>query len=74
MNKNRELAVLNPHKLEIQQIIIFDMLGQIIQEYQNVSNEKEVITLPVRNFPAAVYAIKLFSGNKEISKSIILIR
>jgi len=73
MGNHRELAVLNPHRYEIERIVIYDMLGQIIQEYQNVSNEEEV-WLPVRLFPAAVYAIKLFSGNKEISKSIILIR
>jgi len=73
VGNNRELAVLNPSKFEIERIVIYDMLGQIIQEYQNVSNEKDV-RLPVREFPAAVYAIKLYSGNKEISKSIILIR
>jgi len=69
----REIAVLNPSKFKIERIVIYDMLGQIIQEYQNIPNEKEV-KLPVREFPAAVYAIKLYSGNKEISKSIILIR
>ena len=73
VGNNRELAVLNPSKFEIQRIVIYDMLGKIIQEYQNVSNEKDV-RLPVKEFPAAVYAIKLYSGNKEISKSIILIR
>jgi len=64
---------LNPSKFKIERVVIYDMLGQIIQEYQNISNEKEV-RLPVREFPAAVYAIKLYSGKKEISKSIILIR
>jgi hypothetical protein len=73
MGNHRELAILNPEKFKIQRVVIYDMLGQIIQEYENISNEKEV-WLPVRVFPAAVYAIKLFSGNKEISKSIILIR
>jgi hypothetical protein len=73
VGNNRELAILNPSKFEIERIVIYDMLGAKIQEYQNVSNEKEV-WLPVREFPAAVYAIKLYSGNKEISKSIILIR
>ena len=73
VGNHRELTVLNPSKFEIEQIVIYDMLGQIIQEFQNISNEKEV-HLPVRNFPAAVYAIKLYSGNKVISKSIILIR
>ena len=73
VGNHRELAVLNPSKFEIERIVIYDMLGQIIQEFQNISNEKEV-RLPVREFPAAVYAIKLYSGNKEISKSIILIR
>jgi outer membrane biosynthesis protein TonB len=73
VGNNREIAVLNPSKFKIERIVIYDMLGQIIQEYQNISNEKEV-RLPVREFPAAVYAIKLYSGNKEISKSIILIR
>jgi hypothetical protein len=73
VGNNREIAVLNPSKFKIERIVIYDMLGQIIQEYQNISNEKEV-RLPVREFPAAVYAIKLYSGSKEISKSIILIR
>jgi len=73
VGNNREIAVLNPSKFKIERVVIYDMLGQIIQEYQNISNEKEV-RLPVREFSAAVYAIKLYSGNKEISKSIILIR
>jgi hypothetical protein len=73
VGNNREIAILNPSKFEIERIVIYDMLGQIVQEYQNISNEKEV-RLPVREFSAAVYAIKLYSGNKEISKSIILIR
>jgi len=73
MGNHRELVILNPEKFEIERVIIYDMLGAKIQEYQNVSNEEEV-WLPVRELPAAVYAIKLFSGNKEISKSIILIR
>ena len=73
IGNNREIVIVNPSKFEIERVIIYDMLGQIIQEYQNISDEKEV-RLPVREFPAAVYAIKLFSGNKEISKSIILIR
>jgi hypothetical protein len=73
VGNSRELAILNPSKFKIERIVIYDMLGQIIQEYQNISNEKEV-RLPVREFPAAVYAIKLYSGNKEISKNIILIR
>ncbi|NDP28561.1 MAG: HYR domain-containing protein, partial [Flavobacterium sp.] len=73
VGNNREIGILNPSKFEIERVVIYDMLGQIIQEYQNISNEKEV-RLPVREFPAAVYAIKLYSGNKEISKSIILIR
>jgi len=70
---HRELAILNPAKFEIQRVIIYDILGEKIQEYQYVSNNKEV-RLPVREFAAAVYVVKLYSGNKEISKSIILIR
>ncbi|MCJ7758467.1 MAG: T9SS type A sorting domain-containing protein, partial [Gillisia sp.] len=70
---HRELAILNPAKFEIQRVVIYDMLGEKIQEYQYVSNNKEV-RLPVREFAAAVYVVKLYSGNKEISKNIILIR
>jgi hypothetical protein len=73
VGNHRELAILNPAKFEIQRVVIYDMLGAKIQEYQYVSNEKEV-RLPVREFAAAVYVVKLYSGNKEISKNIILIR
>jgi hypothetical protein len=73
VGNHRELAILNPAKFEIQRVVIYDMLGAKIQEYQYVSNDKEV-RLPVREFAAAVYVVKLYSGNKEISKSIILIR
>jgi hypothetical protein len=73
VGNNRELAILNPAKFEIQRVVIYDMLGAKIQEYQYVSSEKEV-RLPVREFAAAVYVVKLYSGNKEISKSIILIK
>ncbi len=73
LGNTRELLILNPEKFEIQSVIIYDMLGAKIQEYQQVSNNiKE--WLPVREFAAAVYVVKLYSGNKEISKSIILIR
>ncbi|RKS43451.1 SprB-like repeat protein [Gillisia mitskevichiae] len=70
---NRELAILNPDNLEIQKVVIYNLLGQKIQEFTEIENKK-IMPLRVEEYPAAVYVVKMFSEKGEISKNIILMK
>ncbi|WP_034919098.1 LamG-like jellyroll fold domain-containing protein [Gillisia sp. CAL575] len=73
MTTNRELAIINPSNLAIQKVVIYNILGQKIQEYEKIENKK-MITLGVKEFPMAVYLVKMYSEKGEISKNIMLMR
>ncbi|WP_026837756.1 LamG-like jellyroll fold domain-containing protein [Gillisia sp. JM1] len=73
MTTNRELAIINPDNLAIQKVVIYNLLGQKIQEYENIENKK-MMTLGVKEFPMAVYLVKMYSEKGEMSKNIILMK
>ncbi|CAM4265398.1 LamG-like jellyroll fold domain-containing protein [Gillisia hiemivivida] len=73
MTTNRELAIINPDNIAIQKVVIYNLLGQKIQEYENIENKK-MMTLGVKEFPMAVYLVKMYSEKGEMSKNIILMK
>ena len=73
LNKDHELAITNPAELVIQKVAVYSLTGQLIQQDENLGNNKQ-IRVPVREFPSAVYVVKLFTEVGMISKNIIINR
>ncbi len=71
MGNDRELSILNPALLPIQKIEIYNLLGQKVQQYLEVSNLKEV-RLPVYQNATGIYIVKLYSENSLLSKNIMI--
>ncbi len=71
MSRDRELAISNPFLLPIKRVEIYNLLGQQIQKYIRVGNQKE-IRLPVSEYATGIYVVKLYSENSQISKNIML--
>jgi hypothetical protein len=71
MSRDKELAISNPFLLPIQKVEIFNLLGQQIQQYIEVANQKE-IRLPVSEYATGIYVVKLYTANSQISKNIML--
>ncbi len=67
----KEIQILNPDELPLSNLYIFDLNGNQLHNYKNLSHEKEV-RLPVRNFSKGVYIIKLYTNSRVISKKIII--
>ncbi|HSM64472.1 MAG TPA: T9SS type A sorting domain-containing protein, partial [Gillisia sp.] len=71
MGNNKELAISNPYLLPIQRVEIYNLLGQKIQQYIEISNQKE-IRLPVLEYATGIYIVKLYTENLQVSKNIML--
>ncbi|MDT0647518.1 LamG-like jellyroll fold domain-containing protein [Zunongwangia sp. F260] len=70
-HSSRELKVYNPDLINISHVILFDLTGKKVQEFNNIATEKEV-TLPVVQFPSSVYIVKLFSDKRTHNKKILM--
>jgi hypothetical protein len=73
MSKEHEIAIMNPNSLQINRVILYNTLGQELEQFIKSSNNKE-IRLPVREYPTAIYAIRIYSEKGEFSKNIIMMR
>ena len=71
MSVNRELAIYNPDLMLIQRVEIYNLLGQRVQRYIDITSQKE-IRLPVYEYASGIYVVKLFSENAQVSKNIIM--
>ena len=71
MSNNRELMILNPDLMPIQRVGIYNLLGQRVQSYIEITNDKE-IKLPVYEYASGIYVVKLFSENSQVSKNILI--
>jgi len=71
MSDNRELAIYNPDLMLIQRVEIYNLLGQRVQRYIDITSQKE-IRLPVYEYASGIYVVKLFSENAQVSKNIIM--
>jgi len=66
-----DLLIINPLEIKIDKIILYNMLGQVLEEHNLRSTDKQ-INLPLRDFNSAVYIIKVFSEQGIINKKIIM--
>jgi len=71
MSDNRELAIYNPDLMSIQRVEIYNLLGQRVQRYMDITSQKE-IRLPVYEYASGIYVVKLFSENAQVTKNIML--
>ncbi|WP_144962207.1 LamG-like jellyroll fold domain-containing protein [Gillisia sp. Hel_I_86] len=71
LSNNKELSIFNPTLLPIQRVEIYNLLGQKVQEYIEISNLKE-IRLPVYENATGIYIVKLFTMNSQFSKNIVI--
>lgn len=68
---NMELLVKNPELHKINNLTLYSLSGQIVQDYGQVATEKEV-TLPVRGFSSSVYVVKMYTDKGVIIKKLII--
>jgi len=68
---NRQIQILNPEQIEISNLYLFDLNGNMLKDYDQITNEKEII-LPVQGYSSGVYILKLYAKDKVISKKIII--
>ncbi|WP_081209527.1 PKD domain-containing protein [Salegentibacter sediminis] len=64
---NRELIIMNPDLIKINEVMIFDLVGKRIQDFKEIPQAKEII-LDIRPIGSSVYIVKLLtpSGVKNI--------
>ena len=72
LEENR-LRVLNPDLMFVETVQLFNVLGQQVESYKTMSNSKE-IGLPVRDYPKAVYLVKVKASEGTVSKTILIKR
>src|SRR5690606_7278563 len=68
---NKEIQILNPDQIKIDNMYIFDMNGNKLHDFNKIPNEKEV-RVPVKNYSSGVYIVRLHAENKIIKKKIII--
>ncbi|QED36231.1 T9SS type A sorting domain-containing protein [Antarcticibacterium arcticum] len=68
---NRQIQILNPEQIEISNLYLFDLNGNLLEDYDQITNEKEII-LPVRGYSSGVYILKMYVSDKVITKKIII--
>ncbi|MCF4102376.1 hypothetical protein L1I30_11920, partial [Gillisia sp. M10.2A] len=73
LNNDSEIMLLNPHEYEIRKVILYNLLGQEIQRFEEVTSEDKK-RIPVPAYSSAVYIIKVFSEAGTLSKPIIIMR
>ncbi|RKS43450.1 putative secreted protein (Por secretion system target) [Gillisia mitskevichiae] len=71
ISKDEEISILNPQLIDINRVEIYNVLGQIVHKYSEITNGKE-IRLPVHENSTGVYLVKLYAENRIIVKRIIL--
>ena len=67
----REIQIMNPDRLIITSVYLFDLNGNLIEDYTNIPQNKE-IKLKVGNYSSGVYLLKVYAEGKIISKKIII--
>jgi len=67
----REIQIMNPDRLIITSVYLFDLNGNLIEDYTNIPHNQE-INLRVRNYSSGVYLLKVYAEGKIISKKIII--
>jgi hypothetical protein len=68
-----QLLILNPYEMQIEQVEIYNLLGQRIESFTSTSNQKEMI-LQVKDHPVAIYVVKVYAVEGMVSKNILLMK
>ncbi|AVR45537.1 hypothetical protein C7S20_09810 [Christiangramia fulva] len=66
-----QVKINNPDLLEISRVMIFDMAGKIIQQFEDIPTEMETVR-EMRPVRSGVYIVKVFSENAITNKKIIV--
>ncbi|WP_415830532.1 LamG-like jellyroll fold domain-containing protein [Gillisia limnaea] len=68
-----QLMILNPYEMQIEQVEIYNLLGQRMESFTSTSNQKEMI-LQVKDHPVAIYVVKVYAVEGMVSKNILLMK
>ncbi len=68
---SKQVKITNFDLLKVEKVMIFDMGGKLIQEYDGLPTERE-IRLGMRPVRSGVYIVKVFSENGISNKKIIV--
>ncbi|MCH4821720.1 T9SS type A sorting domain-containing protein [Gramella lutea] len=68
---SKQVMISNFDLLEVERVMIFDIGGKLIQEYDELPTEKE-IRLGMRPVRSGIYIVKVFSENGISNKKIIV--
>ncbi|APG60219.1 hypothetical protein LPB144_07265 [Christiangramia salexigens] len=67
----KTLKIFNYDELEIEKVMIFDMRGKLIQQFNNLPRDKE-ISLYMRPVRSGVYIVKVFCKKGVCNKKIVI--
>ncbi|TBW30376.1 LamG-like jellyroll fold domain-containing protein [Gramella sp. KN1008] len=70
-NNRKEIMIANESMLDVSKVMIFDMNGKLVQEFDEFPSQREIL-LGMRPVRAGVYIIKVFSENAVSNKKIIV--
>ncbi|MCM8569045.1 T9SS type A sorting domain-containing protein [Gramella jeungdoensis] len=68
---SRQIKISNEDLLEVSGVMIFDMNGRLIQEFDGLPTEKEIL-LGMRPVRSGIYIVKVFCENAYCDKKIIV--
>jgi hypothetical protein len=67
----REIQIMNPHRSIISGVYLFDLTGNLIENYTDIPNNQE-IKLLVGNYSPGLYLLKVYAEGEIINKKIII--
>ena len=72
-NNNNHLIITNKAlKTTVNNVSVFNILGQNLQNWNVENNDQSKIELPVKNYSSGTYIVKLNTSNGIISQKIII--
>jgi hypothetical protein len=67
------LNIKNPlTDVTVTKAVLYNMLGQSLAEYEVVDQDQRSITIPVSNFAAGTYIVKIITSGGDLSRKIII--
>ena len=68
---SRQIKLSNEDLLDVSKVMVFDMNGKLIQEFEGLPTEREIL-LGMRPVRSGVYIVKVFSENAVTDKKIVI--
>ncbi|MCM8569044.1 T9SS type A sorting domain-containing protein [Gramella jeungdoensis] len=72
LRDTKEIAISNPDLLQIEQIQLFSMSGQVIKSFEDVPAEKSIRLKVERPLSSAIYIVKVFTRENQYSRKVII--